>query len=217
MSFSGGGSLQAVLMRITLLGPTGAPVVGSKNCFVTEALIGVDLTPNYNKQTTVSTLDGRGRVCLTYSPPQTFQYLQVDNLQVCTPDPELIEFVAGGVVFVDEDSDESIGYGMPYIGSDPKPNGVGIEFWSLDIVGGSPVGYYHWLAPRCKMIFAKNLKLNGKDPSILELEGNGTENPNWTGGPKRDWDYPVSVRALHGVREEALPAYPLGYSEVVPA
>jgi hypothetical protein len=215
MSFDGGGSLQAVLMRATLLGPTGAPAVGLKNCFVTEALIGVDLTPNYNKQTTVSQLNGRGEVCLTYSPPQTFQYLQVDNLQVCTPDPELVEFLAGGVVLVDEDTDMSVGYGFPRIGSNPKPSGVGLEFWSLDIRGGAPVGYYHWLAGRCNMIFAKNLKLNGKDPSIVELEGNGTENPNWLGGPKRDWDWPVSDRALHWVQEPALPAYTLGYSEVL--
>lgn len=217
MSYAGGGSLQLTLFRGTRLALNGSPAVGDKNCYVSESLMGVDLTPNYNKQQTVSTLNGRGQVCLTYSPAQTFQYLQVDNLQICTPNPELLEFLAGGDVIVDEDTDEAIGYAFPYIGSDPVPNGVGLEFWSLDILGGAAIGLLHWLIPRAKMIFAKNLKLNGKDPSIVELEGNATENPNWQGGPKRDWDYPVSDRALQWVREQAYPDYVEGYSPVVAA
>lgn len=217
MAFTGGGSVQVVLCRFTLLGPTGAPVVGPTNCYVFDGLIGVQLTPNYNKQTTISQLDGQGRVCLTFSPPQTFQYLQIDSFQLCQPNPEVLEFVNGGAVLQDTGTGNAIGYAFPYIGSNPKPNGVGIEFWSLSVTGGSVNGYFHWLCPRAYMIFAKGLKLDGKDSSVVEIEGNGTENPNWLKGPKRDWNYTISDRALMWVYEQALPNYTPGYSAVLAA
>lgn len=219
MAYNQAGMLQAVLARFTRIDITGAPIPGPKNSFWSDSLISISYTAAYNKQDDVSIVNGAGRVCMTYSPPQTLLRMDIGDINFCYPDPEAIEFLAGGVVLTGPqgqlDEPPAIGYAFPPIGVDPKPFGVGMELWSSQVQNGAVVGYFHWLMPRTFLQFTKDQQLNGTDPYNTGLEGISVENPNWGDGPDNQWSYPISSRCCQWVQEQNLPDYSYGYAEVV--
>lgn len=216
MAYNQAGMLQAVLARFTRLDITGAPIPGPKNSFWSDSLISISYTAAYNKQDDISITNGSGRVCMTYSPPQTLLRMDIGDINFCFPDPEAIEFLAGGVVIngSGQTADQAIGYAFPKVGVDPKPFGVGMELWSSQVMNGAVAGYFHWLMPRAYLQFTKDQALNGTDPYNTGLEGITTENPNWGTGPDGLWTYGISDRVAQFVQESALPDYSYGYAAV---
>lgn len=217
MAYNKAGMLQAVLARFTRIDIQGNPIPGPKNSFWSDSLISISYTAAYNKQDDVSITNGAGRVCMTYSPPQTLLRMDIGDINFCYPDPEAIEFLAGGVVFTGEESEgetPAIGYAFPNIGVDPKPFGVGMELWSSQVQNGAVTGYFHWLMPRTYLQFTKDQQLNGTDAYNTGLEGISVENPNWGTGPDGTWTYPISDRCCQWVQEAALPNYSYGYAAV---
>ncbi|MDN5919194.1 MAG: hypothetical protein L0I76_29560 [Pseudonocardia sp.] len=219
MAYNKSGMLQAVLARFTRIDITGNPIPGPQNSFWTDSLISISYTAAYNKQDDISITNGSGRVCMTYSPPQTLLRMDIGDINFCYPDPEAIEFLAGGIVFTEapvapETEPSAIGYAFPPIGVDPKPFGVGMELWSSQVQQGAVIGYFHWLMPRTFLQFTKDQQLNGTDPYNTGLEGISVENPNWGEGPDGSWTYPISSRCCQWVQEAALPDYSYGYAEV---
>lgn len=218
MAYNQAGMLQAVLARFTRIDITGAPIPGPKNSFWSDSLISISYTAAYNKQDDVSIVNGAGRVCMTYSPPQTLLRMDIGDINFCYPDPEAIEFLAGGVILTgaggDPDDPPAIGYAFPPIGTDPKPFGVGMELWSSQVQQGAVTGYFHWLMPRTFLQFTKDQQLNGTDPYNTGLEGISVENPNWGDGPDGQWSYPISSRCCQWVQEQNLPTYEYGYAPV---
>lgn len=218
MGYNKAGMLQAVLARFTRIDITGKPIPGPKNSFWSDSLISISYTAAYNKQDDISITNGAGRVCMTYSPPQTLLRMDIGDINFCFPDPEAIEFLAGGVVFTgtpDEGGDiPAVGYAFPNIGVDPKPFGVGMELWSSQVQNGAVTGYFHWLMPRTFLQFTKDQQLNGTDPYNTGLEGISVENPQWGTGPDGSWTYPISDRCCQWVQEAALPNYAYGYAAV---
>lgn len=218
MAYNQAGMLQAVLARFTRIDITGAPIPGPKNSFWTDSLISISYTAAYNKQDDISITNGAGRVCMTYSPPQTLLRMDIGDINFCYPDPEAIEFLAGGVVLTGaaqgEEEPPAIGYAFPNIGVDPKPFGVGMELWSSQVQNGAVVGYFHWLMPRTFLQFTKDQQLNGTDPYNTGMEGISVENPNWGDGPDGQWTYPISSRCCQWVQEQNLPNYTYGYAPV---
>ena len=212
------GVLQAVLARFTRIDMAGAPIPGPKNAFWSDSLISIEYTFAYNRQDEISITNGAGIVCTTYSPPQTLLRLDVNDIAFCFPDPEAIEFLAGGIVFHDtQTTPNAIGYAAPAVGRDPKPTGVAMELWASQIYEGSVVGYVHWLLPRVKLQFTKSQQLNGTDPFQMGLEGIANQNSAWGDGPGGTFeDWPTSERVYQWMQEPALPTFVYGY-DAVPA
>jgi hypothetical protein len=214
-SYNKAGMLQAVLARFTRINTfTGTPMVGSQNMFWSDSLISISFTAAYNKQDDVSIIDGAGRICTTYSPPQTLLRMDIGDINFCYPDPQAIEFLAGGIVFEDND-DTPIGYAFPPVGVDPKPGGVAMELWSSQIRQGAVTGYFRWLMPRVYLQFTKDQNLNGTDAFNTGLDGIAVENPGFGDGPNGDLStWPLTSRVCQWMQEAALPTYTYGLAAV---
>ena len=205
-NYNKAGMLQAVLARFTRLNMDGTPQVGTKNMFWTDALISTSFTAAYNKQDDVSIINGAGRICTTYSPPQTLLRMDIGNINFCYPDPQAVEFLAGGIVFEDDD-DVPIGYAFPPVGVDPKPAGVAMELWSSQITQGAVSGYFHWLMPRVYLQFTKDQNLDGTNAFDTGLDGIAVENSGFGKGSANEFvDWPVTSRVCQWMQESVFPA-----------
>ena len=208
------GMLQAVLARFIRIDLEGKPIPGEKNMFWTDAMISMSMTAAYNRQDDISITNGAGIICTTYSPPQTLLRMDIGDINFCYPDPEAIEFLAGGVVFHDED-ENAVGYALAPVGRDPKPNGVALELWSSQVEQGAITGYFKWLLPRVKLQWTKDQQLNGTDPYNCGLEGIAMENPGFGAGPSDEYaDWPLTSRCFQWQQQAALPDYVYGYGEI---
>ena len=208
-------SIQAVAMRVTKLGPSGAPLVGPKNSFVTKAFTSVSFTPEYEDGDEVITKNAAGEICIYYKMPDTLKQVTAE-LAICNPDPELYEILNGGTIIMGEgvDSERAIGYIAPEAGSDPTPHGISVEVWSRAIVGGKPAAtlpYWRWVFPIMKMRMSGDRVLeNGAMAHTFSGYGNG--NPDWGDGPVGDWPYSSSSPFAYARVATAPEA--VGYAEV---
>jgi hypothetical protein len=198
------GSVFALGMRVAILGPTGAPQRGADSAYVTDNLVKIDYTVEYRDGVEVERLNGAAKACLYYASNPTVKRLTVDSLELCYPDPELEQLLAGGDTLLDTDG-RVVGYAAPEVGSDPIPNGVSIEAWSSAVAddGVDPdLPYMRWVFPR------EFLKPSGRsvssDAMAAAFEGQGNQNPAWGSGPFNDWDH-ESGRVYQWVREAAMP------------
>lgn len=98
MPYDNAGSLFALGMRVTKLDVLGAPIVGATSCYVTDSLITVGIGLEYEEGTEIIQKSGAGRVCLTYRAPDTLKRGTLSDFQLCTPDPNVLEFMIGGEV-----------------------------------------------------------------------------------------------------------------------
>jgi len=96
--YDGAGSLFALGMRMTKIDVLGAPIAGSATCYVSDALVAVSIGLEYEEGTEFIQKAGSGRVCLTYRAPDTLKRGTISDFQVCTPDPNVLEFMIGGDV-----------------------------------------------------------------------------------------------------------------------
>lgn len=184
-------SIQAVRLRVTKLGPSGAPLVGTNNSYVTKAFTSMSFTPEYEDGEEIITKNASGEICIYYKMPDTLKQVTAE-LAICNPDPELYEILNGGTIITGEAPEApAIGYIAPESGSDPTPNGVSVEVWSRAIVGGKPAAtlpYWRWVFPIMKMRMSGDRVLeNGAMAHTFSGYGNG--NAEWDGGPVGDWSY----------------------------
>jgi hypothetical protein len=210
------GSVFATGMRVTRLTSTGVPVIGADASYVTDNLVKLDYTLEYRDGTEVERLNGQGKACLYYSSPPTVKRLVIDSLELCYPDPELEEMLGGGDVLLNGDGD-AIGWAAPEVGSDPVPNGVGIELWSSAITDDGvddELPYLWWLFPR-EYLKPSGASI-GPDPMAAAFEGQGNQNANWGNGPFNDWDW-ESGRVVQRVRQATMPDLSANGFVVVPA
>lgn len=96
--YDGAGSLFALGVRMTLLGPTGAPLVGANNGYKTDSLITIGVGLEYEEGEEVVQKSGSGAICLAYRAPDTVKRGTIEEFQVCTPDPNVLRFTQGGNV-----------------------------------------------------------------------------------------------------------------------
>lgn len=188
MAYNGAGSVFALGMRMTRLGADGSPLVGPANSYMTDALVQVQLGLEYEDGQTINQLNGSGVACLQYKAPDNLTRGTISGLQVCQPDPNVLGFLTGGEIIRDAEGAE-VGFAAPEVGTDPLPNGVGLEFWSWAIKNGTKVGYFWWVIPRARLKPSGSWTLSGSDPLLPELEGFCEQNPNWEDGPDNLWPY----------------------------
>lgn len=211
MTYNGAGSLFALGMRVTKLGVNGAPLPGPRNSYVSDALIQAQLGLEYEDGDEIVQKNGAGLVCLTYKAPDSLKRGTISGLQICQPDPNLIQFMIGGRVL--QDGANEVGYQAPEVGTDPNPNGFSLELWTNAIIDGAQAGYFWWVIPRAQVRPSGDWALSGTDPLVPEFEGNCTQNPNWLDGPANDWEF-ASDRVWQYAQTSSLPTLTPGYVTV---
>lgn len=106
-----------------------------------------------------------------------------------------------------------IGYAAPAVGTNPTPNGIGLEWWTAAIQDGayaSELPYLHWLAPLARLTQADDLAASGENALTPAFEGFTYQNKNWGAGPDGNWVV-ISDRVWQYVREATLPDLTPGY------
>lgn len=92
-------SVQAVGLRVARLDATSTPVVGANNAYVTKAFTRFSWTPEYQEGEEIQTVAADGTVCVYYKMPDTLKQVTWE-LEICNPQPEVTEIIAGGTLFV---------------------------------------------------------------------------------------------------------------------
>jgi len=111
----------------------------------------------------------------------------------------------------------AIGYRAPLVGTDPKPNGIGLEFWTNAMSDGavsSNLPYMHWVLGRAKIRPSDAWKAGAEDAMLPAFEGFSEQNANFGDGPVGDWPYP-SDRVWQFARVAELPDLTPGFIEVL--
>lgn len=220
--YDGAGSLFGLGMRVTRLDATGAPLAGANNSYVTDALVKVDLGLEYDEADEIVQKNGAGRICVSYKAPDSLKRGTIEELQVCTPDPNLLPFLMGGEVIEDPDDPagaRAIGYKAPEVGGDPNPNGIGIEVWTRAVIGGSyasSLPYFHWVVPRAFLKPSSGLTISGEDPMVPEFEGFSTQSESWGTGPDAalDTNLLTADRVWQYLRVAELPDLAPAFTEI---
>ena len=202
-AFNQAGSLFALGMRLARLAENGAPLVGTQNAYVTDALVQAELGLEYEDGEEIIQRNGAGQICLTYRAPDSLTRGTISSLQICAPDPVVLAFLTGGTIIVDDEGNPA-GYQAPEVGGDPNPNGVSIELWTRAIIAGAFSGFYWWVLPRAFVRPSGTWALSGENPLIAEFEGNLTQNANWGDGPGNDFTWP-SDRVWQFMQVDTLP------------
>jgi hypothetical protein len=219
MVYDGAGTLFALGMRVSKLDADGKPTVGTTNAYLSDALVKVELGLEYEDAKQVTQLNGSGVACVNYQAPYTLKRGSIKGLQICTPDPSLLQFLIGGDVITDAatPTPNVIGYRAPQTGVEETPNGVSLEFWTRAVIGSAlavQLPYFHWVVPRAFLIPSGSWTLGGDAAMLPEFDGYSTQNPGWGSGPSDDFDSP-SDRVWQFVREAAIPDLDAGAVPVV--
>lgn len=207
-------SIQACALRAARLEPNGVPDPGSDSLYVTSGLITLTATPVYRDGDEFQLTNACGDLCLDYKDQDRLRRIDVE-LNICAPDPELTEMLAGGTVLTDG---AAVGYAFPELLVNPNPYGISLELWSKrvdeDGVPDSELPYYRWVLPRVWLrVGAKNFE-NG--PMNNPFSGYAKQNSNWYDGPTNDW--PVAsnrVMQYLPVGSSDLPTADCGYQTLV--
>lgn len=207
-------SVQAVALRLTKLAATGAPAVGPKTSFVTDAFTRVSFTPEYEAGEEIQEKNAAGVLCTYYKMPDTIKKVNLE-LAICRPQPELYEFLAGGTLLMGADPDatgpeeaEALGWASPVVGAPVSTDGIGIEVWTRAIVGGRPAAvnpYWRWVFPSTQTRMSGDRVLeNGQLANAFSGEGLG--NLAFDDGPQNDLSFPgAAASAMYYVRDSAAP------------
>lgn len=155
-------SVRGVALRVTRLGPDGAPVTGT-NCdvYLTGGFITATFTPAYSTGDEIEQKNAAGEVCVYFKMPDTLRNVGL-NLAICDPDPVLTELLVGGDVLTaaygsalappsaEEGDTAAVGYAAESIGVEANPYGVAVEIWAQAVVSGKAANvapYWHYVFP----------------------------------------------------------------------
>lgn len=214
-AWDGAGSLFAMGMRIALLDDQGAPRVGTNTCYTSDALVKLELGLEYQEAKEVVQVNGAGIVCVNYAAPPTLKRGQIKTLQLCSPDPILLEMMIGGLVAYDA-SQNPIGYSAPAVGVENRPNGTSLEVWTRAVLQSAyarRLPFLHWVVPQAYIAPTKTIELAATAAATPDLDGYSIEDPNWGRGPMNDYQGP-SDRVWQYLREPALPSLDPGFHEI---
>lgn len=183
----GAASLHCVSLRVAQLNAQGVPATGNQ-LYVTDSLVQLGFNPEVETGPESITRNAAGALCVVYKLPDIVKRLTM-TVDICTPDPELEEVLAGGTIYVS--GGNVAGYQYPHVGTEPNPNGVSIEAWTHAVVDSqltAQLPYMHWVFPR---VF--NLKHTNRmidiNPLASSFTGYGGENNSWGSGPAADWAF----------------------------
>lgn len=215
MTYDGAGQVFGVGMRVSKLDATGATPAGAAAMYVTDALVKLEFAPDYDEPDQIVRKNAAGRTCVLYQTPVTLKQLTITSLEICSPDPELEEILAGGTILTA--TSVTKGYAWPAVGVDATPNGIGVEVWARAIdANGAPAStdpYIRYVFPRVKLRRGAGTIEEGAFGPVFS--GYGLQNSNWGNGPANDWTY-ASTRVAQWARESAGPPVNSGGSIAIP-
>lgn len=206
-------SIQAVALRITKLGATGAPLVGASNAFVTSQFTRVSFTPEYEVGDEISEKGADGSVCVYYKMPDTLKKVNIE-VAICKPQPEIYEMLADGSLLLR--TTEVVGWASPLTGEEPNVDGLGVEVWSRAIVDGRPAAvnpFIRWVFPFSKMKMDGERALENGSMAHA-FSGQSLGNTNFGDGPVGDWEFPTAS-PMQFAREATAPTGVNAYVAVV--
>jgi hypothetical protein len=214
-TYDGAGSVYALGMRLTKLDGSGVPIVGPANCYTSTALVKMELGLEYEDAKEVTQLNGSGDVCIEFQAPFTLKRGTIAGLQLCQPDPNLLQFMIGGDTINDSSvpTPNQIGYRAPQTGVEEVPNGVAIECWSRAIIGSNwarSLPFLHWTIPQAYLQPTGTIMLAADGSVLPELSGYSIQNPGFGSGPLADIVTPTD-RVWQYVREATLPDLTQGF------
>lgn len=206
-------SIQACALRVARLEANGVPDPGADNLYVSNQLVTATITPNYRDGQEFNIVTACGDVLLDFQDDPRLRWWDVE-LSIATPDPELTELLAGGIVL--EDGDD-VGWASPALLQRTNPYGVSIELWSRrvdengDVDDGHP--FLWWALPKVKSLHAGARNFENAPMNNPFVGGRAVQNPNWFDGPMNDW--PVrSDRAVEYITTDVLPDTLCGYQSI---
>lgn len=216
--FDQAGSIFAMGLRVTDLDTTGAPIVGTNHSYTSESLVKIELGLEYEDAKEVTQLNGQGIPCVNYQAPYTLKRGTISGLQICQPDPVLLQFLIGGDVVTDTGGTNVIGYRAPEVGVEQKPNGVSVEAWSRAVIGSAyarTLPFLHWVIPQCYFTPSGTWAMASDASMLPELEGYCVQDPAWGTGPLNDFAGMPTDRVWQYLREATIPDLSVGYLDVV--
>lgn len=204
MSTDHAASVQGVALRVCKLDATGAPITATGSYFTTNGFLKLSFTPEYTSGDEVEVKAADGSTCVYYQTLDTLKRVAI-TLDICGPDPELSQILAGGTLL--SDGSDVVGLASPAAGSLATPNGIGIEVWSKAVLNGKIAAtnpYWRWVFPYAQMHAAGERTLeNGALAN--SFEGWGLGNEEFGSGPLGDWVY-TTASPYQYARVAAFPA-----------
>lgn len=193
------GTKDVCRVRVARLSASGAPDDGASNGYVTDALISIAKSTVVEAGEDEVKRNGCGVTCQQARTDDVVIGSDI-TLTLCTLDPQLLELMIDGTLFVDAGTSEVMGMKEPSPGDTTVP--FCLEWWTKAwdgsgqaeplILSGSP-GYWHHVVPLAKGRFGDLTFENAITDIVVELRGR--PNPNITAnGPFNDWDADVAAR-----------------------
>ncbi len=205
-------SVQGVSVRASRLTPTGTITTGATGAYSTTAFMRVSFTPEYEAGDEFVEKAASGELCVSFKANDALKFVTLE-LEICQPDPELTELLAGGTII--SASGDNIGWASPAVGVDSNPSGSGLEVWSKAIVSGAQAAtrpYFRWVFPKVQLrVTGERVIENGRLATVFS--GFGVGNANFGDGPANDITAPVSTPYVY-YRDTAAPST-TGYFTVV--
>lgn len=207
-------SIRGIVARFARLDAAGLTPAGATNGYIIK-FVQLVLTPEYREGEDFEVKLADGSRCVDAQEHAVPRRVGLE-LQVCNPDAELHELLAGYTLSTV--STDTVGAAFPAVGVDPTPNGVSIEAWSKrsnsDLSAPSGAGFYRWIVPRAYFQGGPKTLENG--PMTHAFTGFGIENTGFGNGPAND--VPVthpSSRAFSWYADSTTPpAAVTGYSQI---
>lgn len=195
-------SVRGVALRISRLGPDGAPVAGGAGAcdvYITGGFITASFTPEYSEGDEIEVKNAAGEVCVYFKMPDTLKDVTM-NLELCDPDPVLTQMLVGGDVLTAAYTSPlapagsgvgdvaAVGYAAESIGVEAVPYGVSVELWAQAVVGGKAANvapYWHYVWPYMKFrLDGDRVVENGALATVFAGTGGG--NAAFGTGPNLD-------------------------------
>lgn len=98
MTYDNAGSVYAIGTRFTRLNADGSPLVGAGNAYVSRAIVTAGIGLEYTDGEEISQPNGSGQICVSYRAPDTLLRGTISDLQFCSPDPHILQFLIGGTL-----------------------------------------------------------------------------------------------------------------------
>lgn len=204
--------LQACAIRVARLEADGSPDPGASNLYTSDALVTLTVTPEIEEGDEFIVKNACGSACVNFKDCDRYKRFTL-SMEICTPDPELHEILAGGTVLT---SGAAVGYAVPALGASDCPNGFSLELWTkrIDSSGAQDADFpwARWVLPRAYLVLGERTFENG--PLGNTFTGYAIENPNWLDGPLNDWPV-ASTRAIQWLPDTDIPEPSCGYDELV--
>jgi hypothetical protein len=96
--YDNAGSVYAIGTRFTRLDEDGSPLVGVGNAYVSQAIVTAGIGLEYTDGEEISQTNGAGQICVSYRAPDRLTRGTISDLQFCSPDPWIQQFLIGGSV-----------------------------------------------------------------------------------------------------------------------